>query len=102
LPTTFSPTTRSKIDGYLLTWRAKKAWAALDGVRVDSNGNVYAAATGGLWIISPAGKRLGKIPGPEGIRFANLAFGDPDGKTLLCGQCQKLMASPSKDSGLSP
>jgi sugar lactone lactonase YvrE len=32
--------------------------------------------------ISPAGKRLGKIPAPEGIRFANLAFGDPDGKTL--------------------
>jgi gluconolactonase len=53
-----------------------------DGVKIDSKGNLYTAATGGVWIASPAGKRLGKIPAPEGDRFSNLAFGDPDRKTL--------------------
>jgi gluconolactonase len=53
-----------------------------DGVKVDNQGNVYTAATGGVWIVSPEGKRLGRIPAPPGVRFANLAFGDPDGKTL--------------------
>ncbi|MDA1095561.1 MAG: SMP-30/gluconolactonase/LRE family protein [Acidobacteria bacterium] len=53
-----------------------------DGVKVDSRGNVYSAATGGVWIASPAGTRLGKITAPEGVRFANLAFGDSDRRTL--------------------
>ncbi len=53
-----------------------------DGIRVDNEGNLYAAATGGVWIVSPAGKRLGRILAPPQVRFSNLAFGDPDGKTL--------------------
>lgn len=52
---------------------------ALDGVKVDAKGYVFASAPGGVWIISPAGKYLGKIIGPE--RPANMAWGD-DGKTL--------------------
>lgn len=35
---------------------------------------------GGLWIISPAGKHLGTLRGPEHPH--NLAWGDDDGKTL--------------------
>jgi gluconolactonase len=80
----------------------EKGLSGPDGVRVDSNGNVYAAATGGLWIISPAGKRLGKIPAPEGIRFANLAFGDPDGKTLYVVSAKNLWRLRVKIPGLSP
>ena len=61
-----------------------------DGVRVDRKGNVYTAATGGVWIVSPEGKRLGKIAAPEGVRFSNLAFGDPDSKTLYIVSAKNL------------
>jgi gluconolactonase len=66
----------------LVNFAGEKGLGGPDGVRVDSKGHIYTAATGGIWIISPDGKRLGKVPAPVGIRFANLAFGDPDGKTL--------------------
>ena len=53
---------------------------ALDGMKVDKEGNLYVSAPGGLWILSPGGKLLGKIVTPE--RPANMAWGDEDGKTL--------------------
>ncbi len=53
---------------------------ALDGLKVDSRGNIFASAPGGIWIISPQGKLLGKITAPE--RPANMAWGGQDGKTL--------------------
>jgi gluconolactonase len=53
---------------------------ALDGVKVDVEGNVYVSAPGGVWILSPAGKPLGRIVPPE--HDANLAFGDADGRSL--------------------
>lgn len=53
---------------------------ALDGLKVDHEGNVYSTGPGGLWIISPEGKRLGLIKGPEDPH--NMAWGDEDGKTL--------------------
>jgi gluconolactonase len=52
---------------------------ALDGMKVDKEGNVFVSAPGGLWILSSEGKLLGKIVTPE--RPANMAWGD-DGKTL--------------------
>jgi gluconolactonase len=53
---------------------------ALDGIKVDVEGNVYVSAPGGVWILSPAGKPLGRIVPPE--HDANFAFGDSDGKSL--------------------
>lgn len=53
---------------------------ALDGLKVDQQGNVYSTGPGGLWIISPAGKQLGLIKGPEDPH--NMAWGDDDAKTL--------------------
>lgn len=53
---------------------------ALDGLKVDRKGNVYSTGPGGLWILSPAGKRLGLVKGPEAPH--NMAWGDDDGKTL--------------------
>lgn len=53
---------------------------ALDGIKVDTAGNIFASAPGGVWIISPEGRYLGKIIGAE--RPANMAWGDADGKTL--------------------
>jgi len=58
---------------------------ALDGMKVDERGNLYVSGPGGLWIISPEGKHLGTIVGPEHPH--NMAWGDEDGKTLyLCAQ----------------
>lgn len=53
---------------------------ALDGLKVDQQGNVYSAGPGGLWIMSPGGKQLGLIKGPEDPH--NMAWGDDDGKTM--------------------
>jgi len=53
---------------------------ALDGIKVDERGNVYVSAPGGVWILSPAGKPLGRIVPPE--HDANFAWGDADGRAL--------------------
>ncbi|QKZ13771.1 SMP-30/gluconolactonase/LRE family protein [Spirosoma sp. KUDC1026] len=50
-----------------------------DGLKADRDGNIWAAGPGGLLIISPAGKLLGRIDTGEVI--ANCAWGD-DGSTL--------------------
>jgi len=54
---------------------------ALDGVKVDVRGNLYVSGPGGLWILSPEGKHLGTIVGPEHPH--NLAWGEADGRTLF-------------------
>jgi len=51
-----------------------------DGMKVDMKGNIWESGPGGIWIISPQGKALGHIQVPELV--ANVAFGDPDYKTL--------------------
>ncbi|HEU5305290.1 MAG TPA: SMP-30/gluconolactonase/LRE family protein, partial [Gemmatimonadales bacterium] len=53
---------------------------ALDGIKVDQEGNVYVSAPGGVWVLTPEGKALGRIVPPE--HDANFTFGDSDGKTL--------------------
>ena len=53
---------------------------AIDGLKVDQQGNVYVSGPGGVWILSPTGAHLGTIAGPEHPH--NLAWGDADGKTL--------------------
>lgn len=53
---------------------------ALDGIKVDKEGNLFVSAPGGLWILNSKGKLLGKIVTPE--RPANMAWGGEDGKTL--------------------
>jgi gluconolactonase len=53
---------------------------ALDGLKVDAQGNLYASGPGGVWVISPTGKHLGTIRAPE--LPANLAWGDADRHTL--------------------
>jgi gluconolactonase len=52
----------------------------LDGIKVDEQGDIYVSAPGGVWILSPEGKPLGRIVPPE--HDANFTFGDADGKSL--------------------
>ena len=53
---------------------------AVDGIKVDVEGNLYVSGPGGLWILSAEGKDLGTIIGPKHPH--NMAWGDADGKTL--------------------
>jgi gluconolactonase len=53
---------------------------ALDGLKVDQQGNVYVSGPGGLWILSPDGRHLGTLHMSE--LPANFAWGDEDGRTL--------------------
>jgi gluconolactonase len=53
---------------------------AIDGIKVDVEGNVYVCGPGGIWILSPAGEHLGTLRLPESPH--NLAFGDEDGRGL--------------------
>jgi len=50
-----------------------------DGLKVDRDGNLWATGPGGVHIMTPAGKRLGRID--TGEATANVAWGD-DGGTL--------------------
>ncbi len=53
---------------------------AIDGIKVDAEGNVYVSAPGGLQVLSKDGKHLGTIIVPQHVH--NMAWGDDDGKTL--------------------
>ena len=61
-------------------WNLTEDDEALDGIKIDREGNLFVSAPGGLWILSANGKLLGKIVTPE--RAANMAWGDEDGKAL--------------------
>ena len=51
-----------------------------DGIKVDAQGNVFAAGPDGVWVLAPDGSLLGKILTPEVP--ANLAFGGTDRSIL--------------------
>lgn len=50
-----------------------------DGMKIDTQGNMWAAGPGGIWVFSPEGKHLGTIQTPE--TPANCGWGE-DGGTL--------------------
>jgi len=76
---------------------------AIDGVKVDQQGNLYVSGPGGLWVISSEGKHLGTIIAPKHPH--NMAWGDDDNKTLyLCarsGLYRMRLNIPGADVNLS-
>ena len=52
-----------------------------DGMKVDSAGNIYCGGSGGIYIIDPKGKKLGRIVHGNPAT-TNIAFGGDDWKTL--------------------
>jgi gluconolactonase len=51
---------------------------AIDGIKVDVEGDVYVSGPGGLWILWPEGKSLGTIWPPRHLH--NMAWGDAGGR----------------------
>ena len=47
-----------------------------DGMKIDSQGNIYCCAAGGLHIFAPDGTQLGRLRTP--MQITNVAFGDAD------------------------
>ncbi|HZT81431.1 MAG TPA: SMP-30/gluconolactonase/LRE family protein, partial [Gemmataceae bacterium] len=83
-----------------------------DGMRLDTKGNLWVAAgiltprgpgettdvPPGVYVISPAGKLLGRIPINEDV-ITNLAFGGPDRKTLYVTAGKTLYKFPVQVAG---
>jgi gluconolactonase len=53
---------------------------AVDGIKVDREGNLYVCGPGGIWLLSAEGKHLGTLRLPEAPH--NLAWGDDDARGL--------------------
>ncbi len=73
---------------------------ALDGMKVDQQGNVYVCGPGGIWILSPEGKHLGLIKGPEEPH--NLAWGDDDARTLYVTALTSIYRIRTNIPGIRP
>jgi gluconolactonase len=54
---------------------------APDGIRVDTDGNVWSSSHDGIVVFAPDGTRIGEVPVPEVV--ANLCFGGDDGTILF-------------------
>ena len=73
---------------------------AIDGLKVDRAGNVYACGPGGVWVISPHGEHLGTLRLPEAPH--NLAWGDEDGRTLYITALTSVYRIRLQITGIQP
>ena len=64
----------------LIDFSSKDGPGVPDGMKIDSRGDIWTTAPGGIRIVTPEGKVLGRILLPEVA--ANLAWGGKDGTTL--------------------
>lgn len=71
-----------------------------DGMRVDRAGNLYVTGPKGIWVWNAAGQHLGTIVVPE--QPANLAWGDPDSKTLYITATTSLYKIKTNAVGFVP
>lgn len=65
----------------------------VDGMRCDERGNVWVTGPDGIWVLSPAGERLGVVRIPEVA--ANLTWGGPSWRTLFVTACTSVYALPT-------
>jgi len=68
-----------------------------DGMKLDSKGNIWTTGPGGILIISPTGKLLGRIE--TGNPNSNVNFGE-DGSTLFITSKMNLLRVKTKTKGL--
>ncbi len=67
-------------DGQLWAVAEKPGIGAVDGMKFDSEGNLYCCGPGGIYLFDTEANWLGHIEMPE--QTANLAWGDDDLRTL--------------------
>jgi gluconolactonase len=70
-----------------------------DGMKVDTGGNVYCGGAGGIWILDPQGKKLGRIVHGQPAT-TNVAFGGDDWQTLYFTSRVHLGAVNVKTAGI--
>jgi gluconolactonase len=71
-----------------------------DGMKVDIEGNVYCTGPGGVHIIAPDGRLLGRLRIPG--HCTNMAWGDADMCSLYVTTFQQLLRTRLKIPGVSP
>jgi gluconolactonase len=72
---------------------------APDGIKVDTQGNLYSGGSGGLYIVDSAGKKLGRIVHGQPAT-TNVAFGGDDWKTLYFTTRSTLFSVNVKIAGI--
>jgi len=70
-----------------------------DGMKIDTAGNIYCGGSGGLWILDPKGKKLGRIVHGQ-PNTTNIAFGGDDWKTLYFTTRSMLLSVNLKVAGV--
>jgi gluconolactonase len=70
-----------------------------DGMKVDTLGNVYCGGAGGIYILDPKGKKLGRIVHGQPAT-TNIGFGGSDWKTLFFTSRTMLGSVNLKVSGI--
>ena len=70
-----------------------------DGMKVDSEGNVYTSGPGGIHILDPKGKLLGRIRFPNHV--SNMCWGEDDWKTLFITDHHRVYRTRVKIPGVA-
>ena len=73
---------------------------ALDGIKVDTRGDVFLSAPGGVWIFDSNGRHLGTITAPTPVH--NFAWGGRDGNELYLCARSNLYRIPLLVTGVRP
>ena len=71
-----------------------------DGIKVDEKGNLFVTGPKGIWVWDANGNHLGTIVMPE--QPANLAWGDPDYRTLYITATTSVYRLETKTRGFIP
>jgi gluconolactonase len=71
-----------------------------DGIKVDTDGNLFVTGPKGIWVWDPQGHHLGTIEMPE--QPANLAWGDKDSRTLYITATTSVYRLSTKARGFVP
>lgn len=72
---------------------------AIDGIKIDSEGNLYVCGPGGIWVLSAAGEHLGTLKLPEAPH--NLAWGG-DGHDLYITALTSVYRLRLSTKGVTP
>ena len=73
---------------------------AIDGIKVDVEGNLYVCGPGGIWVLSADGRHLATLRLPEDPH--NLAWGDADGRGLYISALTSVYRLRMSVAGIRP